>query len=435
VAAALRYARSLPADKHRQLRFLDLTHLPKDQWGDAYRVLSFHLNSLSRESDLVRPIALEGGALLAIDLRDYGIDRLVYGRLATVDPYYHVQVDVTSAGKTQRQPLHAPWLLPHLQDLSTLVQSQVPIVRGDWFVYQTAVQAERVAGYYDLLGLGKKDSDFLKLIGANPPEAKRLKLEQAASIAQSTVALHNRGIMRQQAMTGGHWATLDFKTSTNRQNTARLLAGDTEPPAGDASEQYGVLPNRLFAYWLQDAKGDRQDFAPPDIASDGRSTSTDRRVHPMLSCVRCHQPGLQDLNDFARQLYRGPLQLVSPDYERLKRLRQLYLSDLAAQVAEDNARFAAAVAATNGLTPIENSRLYAAFWEQYADVPVRPALAAQELGVTEEHLVRRVREYVAAGGVVDPVVASYAQTVPLPIRREHYEEIYSVLQTLCGVRP
>lgn len=437
VAAALRHARTLPPDPARQLRYLDLTHLPREAWADAARVLSFHLNSLSREPDLVRPTALDGGALLAFDLRDYGIDRLTYGRLEASDPYFHIQVETTPTGQKARWAAAAPWLNPaEVTELTTRLNTVVPVFRGDWFLYQTAVQADRVSGYYDLLGLGKKEADFNKLIGANPAEAKRLRLEMAASVASSSVALHNRGIQRQQALTGGHWLTLDFKTSTNKQNTARLLAGDTQPPQGDASEQYGVLPNRLFAYWLQNAKGERQDTAPDDIASDGKATSPDRRVQPMLSCVRCHTTGLQPVEDYARRLFSGPVQLVSPDYERLKRLRQLYLSDLPGQLAEDNGRYAGAVARANGLGVAENARLYADFWEAYADRPVTAAVAARELGCPEDRLTNAVAAYVAKGGIVDPVVAAYAQVPPLPIRRDHFEEVYSLLQSLLvGAKP
>jgi hypothetical protein len=433
LAAALAHARSLPPDPARQLRYLDLSHLPEEQLYPAFQVLCFHINSLSRESNLVRPRMLEGGKLLAIDLRDFGLDPAVYGRLATADTYFHVQLEYTDpkSGRKDRRPAVPPWLNgADYAELIRLTNTQTPILRGDWFLAQTCAQKDRVAGYYDLLGLGKKEADFQRLIGANPAEAKRLRLETAASVATSTVALHNRGIFRQQSLTGGHWVTLDFKTSTDRQNTARLLAGDTEPPQGDASEQYGVLPNRLFAYWLQDAKGNRQDTAPDDIASDGKSTSTDRRVHVCLSCVRCHAGGLQPVDDFARNLFRGPLQLVSPDYDKLKRLRQLYLSDLPGQIGDDNNRYAGAVDAVNGLTPPENSRYYAAMFEAFFDTPLAPAVMARELGCTEAGLLRAVKAYVAATPVADPVVAAYAQEPPLAIRRDHALEVYAKFQEI-----
>lgn len=435
VAAAAKHARTLPPDSARQLRYLDLTHFDADERAAWVKVLSFHLNALSRASDITLPQVIDD-KLLAFDLRDYQIDRFVYGRLGEPDPYFHVQVEVADQhGKKTRQTAAAPWLpTEEITDLIQRNQTQVPVLRADWFLYQTAVAKDRRAGYYDFLGLGKKEADFQKLGGANAAEAKRLNLEMAASITQSGVTLHNRGISRIQALTGGYWFTQDFKTNTDKQNTARLFQGDTVPPTGDASEQFIVLPNRLFAYGLFNGNGDRQDTAPDDIASDGQSTSPDRRVHAGLSCIRCHVEGLRPLDDLARKLYRGSVQLRSPDYDKLRKLRQLYLSDFPAQQAADNAAFAAAVKACNGLTTAENANLYRQAWESYADLPVTPAVAARELGVDERRLLTCVRIYMEREAITDPIVAGFAQTPTIPVRREHFEESYQTFQTIIQWR-
>lgn len=440
LAIAVKHARTLPPDPQRNQRYLDLTHLDLNERVAAGKVLSFHLNCLSREPDIVPPQSLAGGAVLTFDLRDYGIDQFVYGRLGSVEaaePYFHVVLETSQAGKAkEKTSAAAPWLpFAEIAELIQLTGSKVPIVRGDWFFSQTAIQADRQAGYYDMLGLGKKEADFQKLIGANAAEAKRLKLEMAASITQSGVALHNRGISRMQSLTGGYWFTQDFKQSTNKKNTARLLQGDTEPPAGDASEQFGVLPNRLFAFWLQNDKQERQDSAPDFIASDGRSTSPDRRVHAGMSCIRCHVEGLRPLDDYARKLYRGQIQLRSPDYEKFKRLRQLYLSNLDGQREADNSQFAAAVKACNGLPIADNAKFYGEFWERYNDVPMTAAAIARELGCDEKSLLDRVLAYAQREPVIDPVAAALAQIPPLPVRREHFEETYSVFQKIVGNVP
>lgn len=433
LAVAVAHARTLPTDYKRQTRYLDVSHLRAGERADCIKALSFHLNSLSRESEIVQPRELPGGVLW-FDLRDYGISKDVYLKLGTVDPYYHVKVS-QDTGKYGYYP-PAPWLdQGQIQELYDRTYSQVPILRGDWLLYQTAVQKDRRAGYYDLLGVGKKEVDFQKLIGADVAEAKRLKLEVAASVVSSGVTLNNRGITRLQALTGGYWRTLDFRGSADKQNTARLLSGDTDPAQGDASEQYGVLSNGLFAYWLQDGNGNRQDTAPDFIASDGRSTSPDRRVHVGLSCVRCHVEGLRPVDDYARRLFREPVFLRSPDYDKLKRLRQLYLTDLPAQLAADNARFAASVRLCNGLDVGENARVYAAVWEAYADTPVDAGRAAAELGCTEQQLLEKVRAYAANNAIIDPVMAALAQQPPLTVRREHLEETYSQFQKVMGRAP
>lgn len=449
LALALADCRVLPPDRARYVRYFDLTHIPPADRPAAAGALAFHVNSLSREPELVAPRPVGGGAVLAVDLRDYGwygessdptARQFVFGRLNGLDagePYFHVVVEVDEGGKKVRRSAAAPWLpAAQASELIERTNSQVALLRADWFVNRTAIQAGREGhGYYDFLGLGRKQADFLRLIGADAKEARRLKLEIAASVGISGVTLNNRGLTRLQALTGGYWFSQDYKTSSDKQNTVRLLDGDTDPPQGDASEQYGVLPNRLFAYWLQNGQGERQDSAPDFIARDSKTTSNDGRVHIFLSCCRCHVEGLRPIDDYARRLFQHPVQLRSPDYQKFKRLRQLYLSDLPGQLAEDNARYAAALLACNGLTPAANARAFAAFWEQYADVPVSLGQAARELGCDERRLQAAVRAYATAQPFLDPVVASFAQVPPLAVRREHFEEVYPLMQKILGAVP
>jgi hypothetical protein len=463
VAICVTDARALPAEKARYTRYFDLTHLDAAGRQLWFNVLSWHVNSLSREPEVIPPRVVAGGAVLAVDLRDYGIDPLVYGRLSLPEarePYFHVVIEVAEydqyarANRKVRKTAAAPWLpAAGVGELIERTVSQVPVLRGDWFYYATAVQKDRVAGYYDFLGLGKKEADFLRLIGADAKEAKRLKLEMAASVASSGVAINNRGVTRLQSLTGGYWFTQDYKTSIDRQNVARLLGGDAEPPQGDASEQYGCLPNGLFAYWLQNDKGERQDVVPQNIALDHEATGNDRNIFAgTLSCARCHTTGLQPVNDYARRLYQRAVQLRSVDYDRLRRLRQLYLSDLPGQLADDNVRYARAVKRCNGLEAAENARAVKAAWQQYADDPVTPAVAARELGCAERVLLAKVKEYAApvppidpalAGFaqtppiplLIDPVLAGFAQTPPIPLRREHFEEIVPLAYKVLGVVP
>lgn len=450
VLAARADARGLAPETASYTRYLDLSHLSIEDRSLAIAVLSWHFNSVSREPEIQPPRLIADGATLAVDLRDYAIDPAVWERLASVEaeePYFHLQVEISGAveydqykrplpAKKVRKMIAAPWLPPaEIADLILLTHSQAPVVRGDWFYFQTGIQKDRAVGYYDLLGLGTKEIDFQNLVGADAKKARQLKMEIAASVTKSTVALNNRGISRLQALTGGYWFTQDYKKSTDKQNTARLLQGDTEPPAGDASEQYGALPNGLFAYWLQDDKGNRQDAAPDFIATDDKSSSPDRHVYAGLSCARCHTPGLQPIDDFARKLYQTPIQLRSPDYAKLKRLRQLYLTDLPGKLAVDNAVYASAVHACNGMTPAENARAVGRLWEEYIDAPVTPAKAAAELGVTEEMLVAKVKAYAAANTLFDPLIAGFAKSPAIPMRREHLAEVFPQLVKIVGTQP
>jgi hypothetical protein len=280
-------------------------------------------------------------------------------------------------------------------------------------------------------GLGTKEADFDRLIGANQKESKRLKREVAAIIARSGVTIRNRSILRLQSITGGYWITQDFQKSVDRQNVIRLLDGDLDPPGGDASERYGVLPNGLFAFWLQDGKGVRQDTAPDFIASDHQTAGNDRRIHIGKSCITCHLEGLRPLDDYARKLYRGEIKLATPDYARYLRLRQLYLSDLEGWLARDRQDYSTALArVTGGMKPVELARAYSRSWDNYVEADLLPADLARELGVQEKTLVATFKAYAQAKGSIDPVLAAVIQTPPLPVLRDHWEEVYPVAQEI-----
>lgn len=441
--AALADARRLPADTAFRTRYLSLYNLPEARRADMVKAVGFWVNSLSREPDIVVPRVV-GPTLLAVDIADYGWAAATWEKLADQEPYFHVQTEVVvpavtktdqygrqytdQAARKVRQAAGAPWIeAGQYVELAKLTNSVTPIVRADWWIVQTGQQTDRVAGYYDWLQLGKKEADFQKLIGANAEEAKRLKKEIAGIVAKSIVTLNNRSMIRQPTLTGAYWFTQDFKASTDRKNTVRLLDGLTEPPHGDASEQYGSLPNGLFALWLQNDKGERQDTAPDSIASDGKAPGTDRRVHVGVSCVRCHVEGIRPIDDWARKVFRAPLKLGSTDYERLKRLRQLYLSNLPRQVKNDQDAYAEALKAANGLTPGENAATFGRVWEDYTETELQIEDVARELGVAVDEITAALKA-VAARNELDFALVGLLQDPPVPIRREHWEEIYQTAQ-------
>lgn len=456
VAAAHADALRLGAASRPLVRYLSLHAVPEGRRKEFRQVLAYHLNSLSREADLAQPREVTPD-LLALNWKDYGWDPAVWERLAAVDPYFHQKLKIKEdavvrnawpggkqGGEFFKAALYrerkkagdvidaaAPWLpAKEITELREYTLSEAPVLRADWFLFQTGIQADRAAGYYDWLGLGKKQADFERLIGADLKESRRLKREVAGILARSGVTLQNRGILRFQSITGGYWVTQEFKTSVGRQNVLRLLDGDLDPPGGDASEQYGVLPNGLFAFWLQNAAGERQDTAPDFIASDGRASGNDRRVHVGMSCVACHAEGLRPIDDYARKLYRGSIKLVSPDYDRYLRLRQLYLSDLDRWLARDRADYSDALLRVSGMKPAELARGYARAWDAYAEADLLPADVARELGVPEKQMVESLKKYAASAGSLDPVLAAVIQDPPLPMRREHWEEVYGAAHGL-----
>ncbi len=470
VLAALADCQRLPSGQAQRTRWLSTYAIPVEKRPEFLKVLAFLCNSLSRSADLVPPRVVTP-TLVAVDLGDYDWDTSVWEKLADTDPWFHVRlltdgyeteeygywynaagqkvtqgtagavwktlrterVKKKDAGKT---PAHAPWLpTREIAELALRTGSGCPIVRADWFVYQTGQSLDRSPGYYDFLGLGKAEKDFQALVGADVKAAQRVKREVAATIARSGVTLNNRSMERFQAITGPYYRTQDFKTSQDKQNTLRLLDGDTEPPKGDASEQYGTLPNGLFAFWLQNGKGERQDAAPDFIASDSVETGVDRRVRSGVSCIRCHSEGIRPIDDWMRRVYRGAIGLGSPDYEKAKRLRQLYLSDLAGQIKRDQRDYAETLLKCNGLTPAANAKAFANAWDAYGARDLSPADLARELGVDEKKLMAALKAYAQRTQALDPVLIGFLADPPVAIRREHCDELVPIAYDVLRVMP
>ncbi len=488
VQAARADAQRQPVAVQRDCRYLSLYAVSLKQRSDFLAALAFHCNSLSQEAEIIRPVLVTPD-LLRISLLDYGIDPKTWEKLAANDPYFHailvkevvdvkiVEVDVPigywrmkatreivtddawiarnkdfvywQTVRTDRREVKketkrqetitsaAPWLpAADIAALYVLTGSECPIVRGDWWLVWTAIQAGRKgAGYYDFLGL-KTRLDAEKLAGLDVVAARRLRKELAALVAESGVALNNRQIIRYQTISGGWWVTLDSNTNTGKQNALSLLDGDFKH---DAEEIYFVLPNGLFGLVASDAQGALQATVPDTIAPDHVSTSNDRRIHPGLSCVRCHVSGLQPIDDWARSVYQGPekpgspiiLAAVSP--VKLKRLRQLYLSPLKSRLAKDNQEYADALLLVNGLTPQRNAAVYAAAWHQYAETSLGPDEIAAELGVTREVWLRALKQYAAPNGqpvIGDPVLVGMLGG--RKVRREHAEERHALMQQILA---
>lgn len=454
VAAAHADMVKLTPEARSYTRYLTLYAVPPQLKNDFYGVLNFQVNSLSRESEFVPPRRINAD-LVAVNYRDYNWPPEVWERLAKADPYFHQKAKLEEdavvrtvwpggkqGGKFFEAGVYkerhkkgdvidvaAGWLpTKEITELREGTYSEAPILRADWFINQTAVQADRVAGYYDFLALGKKEADFENLIGADKETSRRVKKEIAAALARSGVTLKNRGIVRFQAITGAYWLTQDYKKSVDRQNVLRLLDLDREPPQGDASERYGTLPNGLFAFWLQNDKGERQDTAPDFIASDRQATGNDTRVHAGKSCITCHAEGIRPIDDYVRKIYRGSIKLNSTDYDKFLRLRQLYLSDLEGNVKKDQQEYANALVRLNGpkWTPALNARLYNRVWDVYAEEDLGPNEFARELGVKTQDMVNAFKKYKP----LDPVLAGLIQVPPVPIIRDHAEESFGTAQTI-----
>lgn len=425
VLAALADARRLPPDQCRQTRYLSLYAIAPERRADYAKVLAYHVNTLSREAEAVRPRRVTE-SLYAVECDAYGWVLTTFGGLHEFDPWFHARA--IAGGK--EIIVHGPWLpAKEIAELTTLTGSVVPIVRADWFVHQTGQQPAKGPGYYDFLA-AKKLADVEEVAGLDRKVAQRVRREIAAVVAESGVTLQNRQIFRFGTVAGAWWESRDVAESTGPKNAVRNLDGDFKH---DATEVFFTLPNGLWGLAVANAKGELQASAPDNIAGDHESTNNDRRVRVGISCVRCHrEDGLRPIDDYSRKAFRvgGAVGLGSPDRERARRLKQLYLGPLQKEIAGDRAKYAEVLKELTGLTSEKFVPLYAAAWRDYESPTLMPADVARWVGVSEKELIQSIRWGLRTQGLTDLALAGIVADPPLPLRREHVEELTPVLMTL-----
>jgi hypothetical protein len=305
-------------------------------------------------------------------------------------------------------------------------------VRADWWLVETSQQVDRKGtGYYDFLGT-KTLRDFQNLVGLDEKLAEKLQKEMRAALARSGVAINNRGIVRFQTITGGYWATLDTINNKAKRNAVRNLDKDLQ---FDAQEIYSVLPSGLFAFFLANANGDRQDSVPDNIAGDKTNPGNDSRIH-FHNCVRCHAPGIQPIDDFVRRVYRAPLSLAVADKDQFRRLQRLYFSDLERQVKKDQDEYAEVLFKLVGLKPAEMARTFGKLHADYEQADLFLPDVSRDTGYSEGQ-VKKVLLNVAT--LTPPLSGDFAGLIANkaePVRRQMLEDNFTELMTnLRGYLP
>jgi hypothetical protein len=465
----------ISAEARLSVRYLTLHNLPDADRAEAIKVLNGHVQHLSRETDLQRLHVVPGThqGLLRLNLEDYRWSRDLWEGLAAEDPWYHVDLNVEQvttevvpwrggvwpgdgkfygAGtftverqvkrKSASQRALSPVLTETeehkraLAEVVTMTGSSVPLLRADWFFNQTAAAVNRKTNYYSFLGV-KTEKDFQKLGGFDAKLAENF-LELRDAIALSGVTLQPRAVLRNPAIGGSYWRTFDFKVARDETDPLRIIGKDVEKKH-DASEQYVALPNGFWAMGAFDGKGVAQESVPDSIATDGHSKSNDKRIHPNVSCMRCHDNGgLQDLDAaWFRSLVRNGITFNFPDYATARAFRQQYVSrKLEPFLKKDRDAYGAAVKEATGFaTAKEYSAAYADFWERYEDARVGLAWAAGDLGTTEKTLKAAIIGN-ARALQADPVILGLAVGKAVPMKQwEHsYHLAYTTLRQHQGAK-
>ena len=435
-------SRYQPISDRKYQRYLSLYHMTDTERQAIIRGLTVHTNSLSR-SPVLRPLFVIYGPprgkappqaiLLRVDIRNYRWKAETWEKLAQVNVWFNVD---RSKGKDKSYPA-ARWLpYKSIGFVLAATDSQVPIVRADTFFVQTVVSADRVAGYYEWLGL-KNRNDFFVMVGADRKKSDALLKRWAAVILKSGIAINNRIVERESIIDGGLWRTRDaFKPQTGRRNALNTL----DDFAHDAEEMIAPLPNGLFAYYLSSVGGVQQDSAPDQVGSDSTTTSNDHRIHAYLSCVRCHgiNGGLRNLNDFGRRLFQGKQRLVVVgDQSKLEKLEALYLRPLNRHLKRDIDEYTFTLRDLLGPTAngSDIGTLYTELWDKWHDTEVTLEQAAREVGTVTGNQLRKALQHYATprsegglGRVLPNSLLGFTKDEPSSMLREHWEESFDTVQ-------
>jgi len=318
----------------------------------------------------------------------------------------------------------APWLDPvAISQLVTLANSECPILRADWFIVNATVPP----AYYNFLGLGKKEKDFENLVFANEELAKKARSQFKAVVVQSMVARNNRTLVRSPTFTNGYyWASHDVLNSVNEKNFLVNFLNEKF----DASEIIGTLPNGLQAYFVSDGKGNRLDFANPDVAID--NTAVDRIVRTGRSCMICHAEGIKPIEDNIRLLNRKltsleSVRLMVTDEEQAYQVVDLFGSDLDKQIVKDQQIYHDAIGLTNGLHAPDNGKQFGIIWDAYQEWNLTKEVICRECVCTPQQL----EQYIRLSN--DPVILGLIKLPIRPVRRDQFEQSYGSFMLLIQV--
>lgn len=467
---------TIPEHERKFYRYLSLYNIPEEKRPDLAKTISFMVNSLSTRRKIYIPhfVGASDETVIRLDIRDYewkpeAWDKLAregsgprpfpepyfhtfkeepvmekqkvkktvkrikkvntgrrdyYGRPITEDKEVEEEIEVEEevfTGARKFQMLVAPWMdHKSIVTLMELTQSESPILRADWFLANVSV----APAYYDFLKLGNNIKDFENLVFADVEAAKKSRTQYKGIVVSSIVARNNRTMFRSGTITDGYyWSTRDSKTSVGERQYAQNILNEKF----DATEDIGSLPNGLQAYFLTDGKGNRLDFADPDIAID--NSAADRLVRTARSCIVCHLDGIRPIKDEVRGVTnmladREQVKLLVTRPSDYYKIEDLFGENLDERIVSDQNFYRKAVAKANGLSSERNAVLFNQFYNDYVEYLLTKEQVSREVGVP----MNQLDEYIKLSN--DPIILGLVKTPIRALRRDQWEAGYHRFMTL-----
>ena len=299
------YLLSVNADDRGNIRFVTFTHLHNNpDVSDLdlryYRAaLSKAINSLTKEREIILPIALPGTdeSVYVIDLHRLGWDRRHLWESILGKYPYGLKFDFIR-DETQKQL----W-----KDVVQFSGAEVPYLRADWFV----VTATQPPLYHQLLDIPETLMELEAELNLNILDNFLEGKVARSGYAKSGVSKQNRLLERHESPgTPYFWISYDFLPRRAKGDLSRFPLGpqfehnpfNNQAFDHDGGEAIWSLPNGMQAYMLVDGKGARIDAGPIDVVFDRSAVLGTPKIINGISCIYCHRNGMiTDFRDELRQ--------------------------------------------------------------------------------------------------------------------------------------
>lgn len=297
------YLLDAKSDDRSSLRFFSFAHLVNNPAVTEldlrlYRAaLSKAVNSLSWERSvyLPREVPNSFGTVYAVDLRELGWDkRELWDGLLKQYPY---GLKYGFVRDEELQELS--------KDVSKFSESELPLLRADWFV----VTATQPPLYHDFLDIPDTLMELEQMLQLNIEDNILNNRIQRSGFAKSGVSRQNRLLERHESpATAYFWISYDFLPRVARGDLTRFPLGpvfDRNPHPRQAFQHDGgeviwSLPNGMQGYMLVDGKGDRLDAGPIEVVFDRAAILGTPSIINGVSCMYCHRAGM--ISDFRDEI-------------------------------------------------------------------------------------------------------------------------------------
>lgn len=218
----------------------------------------------------------------------------------------------------------------------------------------------------------------------------RLEVDRGAIVAhaQSGVSYRNRFVWVFPIISGKFWKTFDVKDASGARNIVnRLFEFDY-----DASEVIWNNPNGSQAYMLFDGKGNRVEFADPDIVKEEPGAYRNV-IRTPESCHNCHDQGINVPRNVIEKITldmgaRIDIKSREKDYKEIlnDRLKAFFLTRLGREIKQSQEVYKDFVKECTSYDSLEQSKQYRMVLRKYrADVTLE--VAARERGLDLKKLL------------------------------------------------